>query len=102
VLDEGIKGLVVPEPEIQVAITAYVDPETFFEDVAHILPDVIVMGAISPLDWTQIPELLHGISSEKALRLIVLRLDDNLVEVYDKQCLKTTRNEDLIPIITNP
>jgi hypothetical protein len=100
VLDEGIKGLMIPDSELQVATTTYVDPTTFYQDVAHISPDVIVMGAVKPLDQPQICELLHGASSHKVLRWIIVRLEDNIVEVYDKQSLKPTRNKDLLRLIT--
>lgn len=96
VLDEGIRELVISTWELEVAISVYVNPPTFYEDVAHFLPDVIVMCDLPPLNWTRIPELMHGIQIQKTLRLIVVRSDENMLEVYDKSCVTTARNEDLM------
>ena len=87
------------EPELQVATATYADSTTFLEDVDHAFPDVILLCEADPLEWTRKFELLQRIPAQEHLRVIVIRLDDNVLEVYDKKCLKATRKNDLINII---
>ena len=87
------------EPELKVATAAYGDPATFLKEVAQASPDVIVVSEAGSLDWNWTSELLHGLLPQKTLRVIVIRLDDNILEVYDKQCLKVTNNEGFMTLI---
>ena len=99
VLDEAIINLVMGESGLQVVTQPCNDPAAFLKEVSNVLPDVIVVSEAGEVGWTRISEILHGISPEEPLRLIVVRLDDNILEVYDKQCLKATHNDDLISLI---
>lgn len=87
------------EPELQVATLTYSDAASFLKDSALLFPDVIVLCEARPLNWTRTSELLYGISPEETLRVIVIRPDDNILEVYDKQCQRATHNDDLINLI---
>lgn len=87
------------DPGLQVATVFYVDKTTFLKDVATRVPDVIVLSESSPLDRTRTSHLLQAILPQQALRVIVIRPEDNILEVYDKQCLKVTHNSDLISLI---
>ena len=89
----------VREPELQVATATYADSTTFLEDVDHAFPDVILLCEADPLEWTRKFELLQRIPAQEHLRVIVIRLDDNILEVYDKQCLKVTNNEGFMTLI---
>jgi hypothetical protein len=100
VLDEAIKGLLMREPEFQVATATYADSVTLFRSAARVSLDVIVISEAGPRDWDHISELLRSVSPQDTLRVIVARPDDNVVEVYDKQCLEVTRNDDLITLIS--
>jgi len=89
------------EPELQVASVTYADPTTILKEVESAYPDVIVISEAGPPDLPQTSELLHRILPQEILRVIVIRPDDNILEVYDKQCLKVTSNDDLIALIKN-
>ena len=98
-LHEGIESLLMREPGLQVATVSYVDPATFLKDVATGVPDVIVLSESSSLDRNRTSQLLQEISPQQTLRVIVIRPEDDILEVYDKQCLKATHNDDLISLI---
>jgi len=100
VLDEGIRGLLMREPELQVATATYAESVTLLQDAARISLDVIVISEAGPPDWGQISELLRSVSPQESLRVIVARPDDNVLEVYDKQFLEVTSNDDLITLIS--
>ena len=99
VLDEGIKSLLLREPELQVETATYANSTTFLKDIGFVYPDVIVISEAGPLDWIQTTELLHRISPQQVLRVIVIPPGGNVLEVYDKQCLQVTHNDDLISLI---
>jgi hypothetical protein len=100
VLDQAIKNTVTNAPELQqVDVVAYGgDLAAFLEESLRAVPDVIVLSEARPVDWMLIPEILHTILAD-SLRLIVVRLNDNMLDVYDKYRIKVTRNEDLIAFI---
>lgn len=91
--------MVVREPEFNVSTVTCADPTTFLEDVDHAIPDVILLCEVDPLVWTRTFELMHRIPAREHLRVIVIRRDDNILEVYDKRCLDLTQNTDLITLI---
>ena len=99
VLDWEIRRLVTIEPELEVITLPWSDPSKMLEEVSNALPNVIVASEVDEADWARTSEILHGIFPEKPLRMIVIRLADNILEVYDKQCIRTTRNEDLLSLI---
>lgn len=99
VLDGGIKSLLMRESELQVTVTPF-SPTAFLNEAAPMYPDVIVLSEAIPLDWTRNCKLLRGISPRETLRVIVARPDDNVLDVYDKQCLELTCNDDLVTFIT--
>jgi len=99
VLDAGIKSLLMREPELQVEVTR-ANPSAFLNQVARVYPDVIVLSEAIPLDWTRNCKLLRGISPQETLRVIVARLDDNVLDIYDKQCLELACNDELVTFIT--
>jgi hypothetical protein len=101
ILDEGIKTLIMNEPNLQAATVTYTDHHAFLEQGAYTHHDVLLLSEASPLDWIHTSQILRGISPWKNLRVIIIRLEDNLLEVYDKQCLKMTHNSDLISFITH-
>ena len=89
-LDEGIKSLLMREPELKLATAAYSDPTAFLKEVAQVSPDVIVVSETGSLDWNWTSALLHGLLPRQALRLIVIRLEDNILEVYVNYLRKKT------------
>jgi len=98
-LDDAIRGLLMREIGLQVTSASSFDVNTSPSEFGALMPDVIVTTEVSPLDRTHISELLHRISPGEILRVIIVRMEDNILEVYDKQSLKMTRNEDLISLI---
>ena len=87
------------DPEFDVSTVTCADPTTFLKDIDHAIPDVILLCEPDALDQTQTFELLQRIPAHEHLRVIVIRQDDNTLEVYDKRCLNLTHNTDLITLI---
>ena len=100
-LDEGIKKLLAHEPDLEVSSIAYTDEATFLQDVSQAHPDVILLNEASPLDSARIFALLKNIEIPipATLRVIVVRADDNAIDVYQKQHVIATRRDDLFTFI---
>ncbi len=100
VLDQAIKNAVMSVPELRqvMVLVRGDDPAAFIKEILKEAPDVIVLSEVEPVDQILTLEILHNVLAD-SVRLIVVRLEDNILEVYDKQRIKTTREEDLITII---
>lgn len=99
-LDDGLKSLLMRESELQVATATYTESIAFLMGSGHIDHDVIVISEVDSSSRIQTSELLHRISAQATLRVIVIRLDNNVIDVYDKQCLKLTCNNELVTLVT--
>lgn len=98
-LDEGVKRLLEQELDLQVSGVAYGDDASFLQDVSALRPDVILLNAEGPLDSTRILELLSGLPSLASLRLIVVRPDDNQIDMYEKKRVIAASRDDLLNLI---
>lgn len=101
-LDEAIKNIVVNVPELQrqqvVVLARGADQSAFLNEILESVPDVIVLSEVEPVDFALTAEILHSVLADH-VRLIVVRLDDNILEVYDKQSMRMTHRDDLISLI---
>ena len=102
-LDQAIKSTVMSAPELQqVVVLARADDQAaFLKEILKAVPDVIVLSEVEPVDWALTSEILHNVLAD-SVRLIVVRLDDNILEVYDKQRIRPISSEDLIALIRHP
>lgn len=98
-LDEGVERLLKRERDLQVSGIAYADDASFLQDVSALRPDVILLNAEGPLDSMRILELLSGLPSLVSLRLIVVRPDDNQIDVYEKKRVIVASRDDLLNLI---
>ena len=87
------------EPEFRVATVSGADPVILPKALDHAAPDVILLCQADPLDWSRTLEILKRIPAQEHVRMIVLRGDDNILEVYDKQCVELKHGTELITLI---
>ena len=98
-LDESIKSLLMHEPEFRVTTSIEADLATLRIDVDDTSPDVILFCHTQPHDWPRTFEILNKVPDQEYLRMIVIRRDDNILEIYDRRCVELTRNSDLITLM---
>ena len=98
-LDEAMKALLTHETGLTVSGVTYADETTFLNDVSQMCPDVIVMNDAGPLDAAQLCRLLDHIPAREALWVIVVRSDDNMIDLYKKQSVVTSQSHDLLALI---
>lgn len=98
VLDEGLKSLLAREPRLKVSAIEDGNRNAFLMSMEN-NPDAIVLSELTRSDSLQTSEFLRELLPEENLRVIVVRLEDNLLEVYDKRCLRMQKDSDLIDLI---
>ena len=98
-LDDGVESLLGQETDLQVSGISYADGATFLEDVSQARPDVILLNENGPLDSARIFELLNGLPGLASLRLIIVRPDDNTIDMYEKKQVVATHIDDLLHLI---
>lgn len=97
--DEAMKALLTHDTGLTVSGVAYADETTFLNDVSRMSPDVIVLNDAGPLDAAQLCKLLEHVPAREALWVIVVRSDDNVIDLYKKQSVVASRSHDLIALI---
>ena len=98
-LDEGVESLLVHETDLQVSGISYADDDTFLHDVSDARPDVILLNEAGPLDSARIFELLKNLPGLATLRIIVVRPDDNTIDLYERQRVEAIQSNDLLALI---
>ena len=98
-LDEGVESLLSQETDLQVSGICYADDVSFLEDVSQARPDVILLNEDGPLDSVRIFELLNSLPGLASLRLIIVRPDDNTIDMYEKKQVVATHSDDLLHLI---
>jgi DNA-binding NarL/FixJ family response regulator len=83
-LYEGISSLLANETDFQVSTMNYSEPEIMLRDIDQIKPDVFLFCEASPVDRDLTTELLHKVLARRETHAIVIRQDDNIIDVYNK------------------
>lgn len=93
--DEGISHLLTFETNLQISDSEYNDDSSFLENIMQNQPDVIVLTESASIDSAHILELLFSTPSLTALYVIIIRLSNNMVDVYEmpKRFVITKRDE---------
>lgn len=95
IFEEGIARLLASGADLQVSGAKYTDDLAFLDEIAQKLPDVILLNESTPQNTARILKLLFSIPSLAGLRVIIIRLNDNMVDVYEmpKQVVASNENE---------
>jgi DNA-binding NarL/FixJ family response regulator len=97
--DEAVKALLTHDTGLAVSGVTYADDATFLNDVSRMRPDVIVMHDAGPLDTARLCKLLEHFPAQEALWVIIVRSDDNMIDLYKKHSVVASQSHDLIALI---
>jgi DNA-binding NarL/FixJ family response regulator len=93
-LDQGVANLIRHEPGFHVATTTNDNSCNSLENADLVRPDVILLCEIEPINQARVCEVLKQIPIDEAVRLIIIRRENNILEVYDKQIIELDHNAD--------
>jgi hypothetical protein len=84
-LDEGVTHVLSSKTKLRVWGREYQDDVTFLKDVELARPDVILVNEAASGDSMRILKLLSSVPSFIGVRVIFLRLCNNMIDVYDRR-----------------
>ncbi len=111
VFEEGVANLLSDGADLQVSSAKYTDDLEFLDEIAKKQPDVIMFNESTPQNTNHILKLLFSIPALAGLRVIVIRLSDNLVDVYEmpkqaaekndyeRQQVNVTNRDELVAVV---
>ena len=97
--DQGLKSLLRRRTGWKVSGIIYTDEATLLKEMSHLCPDVIVLNEAGPIGPAHICQLLKNVPARLALRVIVVRSNDNAIDLYRKQTVIASKSRDLIALI---
>ena len=95
----GVQRLLSAETDLEVTGIAPGNPAELAEEIRRLQPDLVVVDKDSR--WGDATKLLAALQDYPKLRLVVVSANDNLVCIYDKQQVLTSRATDLVGIVRN-
>lgn len=96
-LREGIANILSREVDIEVMSTNYVDENTLIREIDLHNPDVLILD--ERMEYTDLSYLFDLLIDYPKLRVMILNVIDNKVNVYDKAEIEVSRSYDLISAI---
>ena len=103
---EGLEKLLSPETGMSVISAKYTNDPELLAAIAQTRPDVILVNESTTFDSAHILELLFSESALTILQVVVIRLDNNIVDVYEmpKRFVTTkrfviTRRDDFVDVV---
>ncbi len=83
IFEEGIAHLLKFSTDLQVSGAKYTNDGMFLEDIIQAQPDVILLNESGTLDPAHIFDILFSVPPLAGRRVIIVRLTNNLIDVYD-------------------
>jgi hypothetical protein len=99
VFDEGMLNLLRDEADWRVSAVAFVDELTFLRNVIETRPDVIVFNEAGPLYLARIFELLMSLPFRSVLRIVVVRVNSNTIDLYERRQVIMQQRTDFATLI---
>jgi hypothetical protein len=82
IFEEGIVHLLTKAYGLQVSYTRYTNELAFLDEIVEYRPGMILLNESTRLNRAHIFKLLFSILSLAGLRIIVIRLGNNMIEMY--------------------
>lgn len=111
IFEEGIAHMLKVGIDLQVSCARYTDEISFFYDIAYNRPDAILFSETAALNPPDTLKLLYSIPLRNGLRVIIIRLSNNLIDVYtipkqvvarkiyERKQFIVTKQEELVAVV---
>ncbi|MCK4977321.1 MAG: response regulator transcription factor [Anaerolineales bacterium] len=96
-LREGVESLLSREVDLNIMSTRYIDEATLTQEIDHYQPNVVILD--ERLEYTDLTNLFDLLIDYPRLRVMVVNVIDNKVNVYDKTEFEVSHSYDLISAI---
>jgi hypothetical protein len=98
-LYEGIRSLLINGSDFQVSTMNYSETEATLMAIDKINPDVFLICEADSSIQARTTELLHKLLARDAVRAVVIRQDDNMIDVYDKHARPAHDLQELLALL---
>lgn len=98
-LRDGLTSLLTNEPDFQVEIMTYSELETTLKVADTADSRIFLVCESEPHDRVRTMRILCDILPGETFRVVVIRQDDSMVDVYGKQKVPARTIQDLIAIL---
>ncbi len=89
-LDEGVACLLKAQPDLQVSTLKMADWESLAGEVESLRPEAIIFTELDTHETSQMIEQLGGNRARKGRQVIVIRANENALDVYEQQHVVTS------------
>lgn len=96
-LREGVESLLSREVDIKVFSTQFFDESTLAQEIDQHQPDVVILD--ERLEYTDLANLFDLLIDYPKIRVMVVNVIDNKVNVYDKSEFVVSHSYDLVSAI---
>ncbi len=96
-LREGVESLLSREVDIKVHSTQFIDESTLAKEIDRYQPDVVILD--ERLEYTDLSNLFDLLIDYPRIRVMVVNVIDNKVNVYDKSEFEVAHSYDLVSAI---
>jgi DNA-binding NarL/FixJ family response regulator len=96
-LREGVESLLSREVDIKVHGTQFIDESTLAKEIDRYHPDVVILD--ERLEYTDLANLFDLLIDYPRIRVMVVNVIDNKVNVYDKSEFELAHSYDFVSAI---
>lgn len=89
-LDEGVACLLKAQPDLQVLTLKMADWESLAGEVESLRPEAIIFTELDAPETAQMIERIGGNRAPKGRQVIVIRANENALDVYEQQHVVTS------------
>ena len=87
------------DPELKIINVRYQDDASLMADLANLFPDVIMLNEDGPVSSAHLFELLADWSFLIAIRIVVVRVADNRIDVLERRRIFANQVSDLTELL---
>ena len=98
-LDVGVERVLQDVDSFDVRSMVYTNHSALVEAIARIQPDAIILSQSEALTATEVLELLDNTPTPATLRIVVVHMDSNTIDLYQKKRIIATHRDDLVATI---
>jgi hypothetical protein len=89
-LDEGLCSLLVHDTKLRVSRIVYTDDDALYAHVSFDHPEVIFISEFNERETDRIIRLVFSIPSVFVRRVVVVRLENNIFDIYNRTALSVS------------
>jgi DNA-binding NarL/FixJ family response regulator len=96
-IGKGVESILSREMDLSVTSTSFIDNATLNQQIERDQPDVVILD--ESLLSSEMPRLFNLFASYPNLRVMVLSVGENRINIYDRQEIQVSHSADLVSAI---